>query len=145
MKYIIALYQSGNKGKTQTLWHFAQKLISDKTNNIKFSTITENPKHDFTLIIEVQGEIVLIESQGDPTTNVYGRIRKYYLEFKLSIIFCATRTSGQTVKDVDRFAVENEFETIWTSTYQIGDKNKHDNFNILKANQLYDVLSQLKN
>jgi hypothetical protein len=141
MKYIIALYQSANKGKTETLWHLAQILISDKTNTVMFSTISNNPNIDFTLVIKVKGIIILIESQGDPTTNVYGRISKYYATYHVSIIFCATRTGGQTVWDVDKFASEHEFQTIWTSTYQIGDKNKHKAFNELKAKHLLEILN----
>lgn len=144
MKYIIALYHTGNNGKTQTLWHLAKLLVADNSNITLYSTLTENPRIDFTLVIKVKGKIILIESKGDPNTNLYDKLQNQYLKYQISFVFCATRTSGKTIEDVDRFANENEFETIWTSTYQIGDKNKHDTFNILKANHLYDVLSQLK-
>jgi hypothetical protein len=44
MKYIIALYHSADKGKTQTLWHLAKLLISEKNSNVKINTMTDNPK-----------------------------------------------------------------------------------------------------
>lgn len=144
MKYIIALYNNTDNGKTQTLWHIAKLLISDNSNTIKFSTLSENPQLDFSLVIEVDGEIILIESTVDSSKNNYTKMRKFNLEYNVNYVFCATHTSGQTLLDVNRFANEYGFKTIWTSNYQIDEDNNYDFFNKLKAKHLLQSMMRYR-
>ncbi|MES2738370.1 MAG: hypothetical protein V4672_18765 [Verrucomicrobiota bacterium] len=59
------------------------------------------------------------------------------------LIFCATRTSGETVQAVEELAEAADYEVIWTSTYQTGNEEWQGRLNALKARHLIELLKEL--
>lgn len=145
MKTILSIWHSGNKGKTETLREFANLLLATyPTNRPIFPIPTNIPNTgDFRLVLETNGIIIGIESQGDPNTNLQNRLFELADNFHCEIILCSSRTRGETVSAVDNLANTRGFQTIWTSTYQIANTTNHNLVNRLKAEHLLDLLQRL--
>jgi hypothetical protein len=143
MKTILAIWHIANQGKTATLREFANLLIATYPN---YRPIVPIPIHipttgDFRLIVEINGKIIGIESQGDPNTNLGRRLLDLADNFHCDIILCSTRTKGDTIDAVDHLFYNRGFQTIWTSTYQVA--TNHQLANQTKARHLLDLLQTL--
>ena len=145
MKTILAIWNSGGKGKSSTLRDFANLLIKTYTSHVPIFPIPVliHATDDFTLVVEISGIIVGIETKGDPKTNLKQRLLVLTDKFNCDIILCTTRTRGETVKAVDDVANTRGYQTIWTSTYQIGYTSLHDLANKSKAEHIMDLLHKL--
>lgn len=143
MKTILAIWNSGGKGKTATVREIAQNLMRIYPNfkSIYPNPATVHPKYDFRLIIEINGKIIGLESQGDPNTNLEKRLDELVNKFNCDIIYCTTRTRGKTVKAVENIANTYGYYKIWTSTYQT--INNHTLANDLKAKHIIDLTQKL--
>jgi len=144
MKTVIAIWHSANKGKTETLRNLANLLIATyPTYRLVFQNPSPLPaRGDFRLVVQIKGKIIGIESQGDPGTNLENRLMDLANNSKCDIIFCTTRTKGETVDAVHYLASKKGFQTIWTSTYQIDANQKL--VNQIKAEHLLNLIRQLK-
>ncbi|MGH1336872.1 MAG: hypothetical protein ACRBFS_12175 [Aureispira sp.] len=143
MKTILAIWHSEGKGKTETVREIAKNLMKIYPN---FKAIYPNPaivhpKDDFRLIIEINGKIIGLESQGDPKTNLEKRLEELVNKYNCDIIYCATRTRGKTVKAVGNIANNYGYDQIWTSTYQTS--SNHSLVNALKAKHIIDLTQSL--
>jgi|GEM_PF-926944 len=153
MKTVIVLKNEASNGKTSTLREL-QKLVKEK-----FPELVEplndkvHEKGDFRYVFKLSGKFIAIESCGDPGSNIKKNLVDLETKFTCNLIFCATRTKGQTVKDVKEFAEEKHFEIVWSSTYAIdfyknspnkSETGKHyDSLNQLKARHLFDLMQEL--
>lgn len=143
-KTIVAVWNSSNKGKTETLRQFAIQLLQTYPNHILIAGNATIPlKGDFRLVVEINGIIVGIESQGDPGTNLQTRLIRLVTQYNCDIILCTTRTRGDTVHAVEHIHNNYGYESIWTSTYQISNKSLFANANATKARHLIDLLQNL--
>jgi hypothetical protein len=149
MKRIIALWHSGNKGKTNTLIELGNLLLSENTVDIVYCDKSVNKngilpqKQDFTLVVKLFDKTVGIVSQGDPHCKLKDRLQKIIDDYNVDYLFCATRTKGETIDDVYRISGSNAYEILWTSTYHSDNGNMTDFFNNLKAKHLLDMLKEL--
>jgi len=100
-----------------------------------------HPTHDFRLIIEIKGKIIGIESQGDPKTNLKGRLEELVTKYNCDLIFCTSRTRGETVWAVENVVNAFGYDPIWTSTYQT--TGSHSLVNDLKAKHIIDLVQNL--
>jgi len=152
-KAIVALWHASNKGKTETLRELANLLIHTFPNHraVHPVPVSVPVAGDFRLVIDVAGIIVAIESKGDPNTGLEKRLDDLVTNFSAGIIFCTTRTKGETVKAVDRTAAKG-YRGIWTSTYQIERdagqtdsslQSDRDLANKLKARHLLELMWSL--
>lgn len=142
MRTIIAIWHSADMGKTETIRAFANLLI---TTFPDFEPIQPIPARipttgDFTLVVRIQGVVIGITSQGDPGTGLEGRLRNLSDNHGCDIILCSTRTRGETTTAVDRVARTGNYQTIWTSTYQIAGEANQRTVNDLKARHLLDLI-----
>lgn len=143
MKLVIAISNASNQGKTETLRFFANLLLSSyKYKAISPIPAAIHPDHDFRLVVEINGKIIGVESEGDPGTNRYKRIQEL-VKMNCDIILCTARTRGETVWVVDDLYNTHGYERIWTSTYQIKDKTQHNLLNELKAQHLLELIKSL--
>lgn len=142
-KVIVAVWHRANQGKPQTLRALAEQLISehrDRYPGVATPLIPENPAADVSLEIEFDGVKVCVESQGDPGTDLETRLRALIKKSKADLIFCTTRTRGETPGAVDRVAEADGHQVIWTSTYQTD--RDHTQFNWLKARHLLELVKE---
>jgi len=142
-KAILTVWHAGNKGKTETLREVANLLLQTFP---QYSSIYPVPSAvpktgDFRIVVKINGRIVAVESQGDPKTDLKGRLLDLANNFGADVIFCSTRTKGDTVAAVEDLAVSNGFEVIWTSTYQTN--NNHNIVNNLKAIHIIELMRRL--
>lgn len=146
MKTILSIWNTGKKGKTETLREFANLLISTYPSFklVYPGTINIPSTTDFRLVVEINGKIVGIESQGDPNTELGKRLIDLADNFKCDIILCSCRTRGETVEAVNNLVKTRNFKTIWTSTYQIEDITLHQFVNQLKAKHIMELLVSIK-
>jgi hypothetical protein len=128
-KHVFALYGRPNVGKSATLKNvFA--LLTDAyptapVRNIRPPGIDITV--DITVVIEINGIFVGIESGGDPGGGLAESI-ELFKGNKCSIIICATRTHGGTVTAVKN--LQPEFTLVWyhkTSEPQANLQARHDN------------------
>jgi len=143
LKTIIAIWHSGEKGKTETVRDIAQNLMRfyPTFKSIYPNPAKVHPKYDFRLVIKINGKIIGIESQGDPKTNLEKRLEELVNKYNCDIIYCTTRTRGETVKAVENVAVTFGYDQIWTSTYQT--TGNHSLVNDLKAKHIIDLTQKL--
>ncbi len=130
-KYAFALYGKANVGKSNTLKKLFVLLTEAYPNApveyIHGSQINITVIIDITVIIEIDGIRVGIESQGDPSSRLPESIERFKKD-KCSIIICATRTRGGTVTTVEK--LQPEFTLDWipkTSEPQPHLQPQHDN------------------
>lgn len=99
MNTILTIWNTSNKGKSSTILELANlllrrfpehKIIYTSKDIFKLSV-------DFRLIIEINGKILALESQGDPKTNLESRLDKIITTYKPGIVFCTSRTRGETI------------------------------------------------
>jgi len=142
MNTIIAIWNSGGKGKSSTILNLANLLMSSYKHKVIYcdkspSTLTI----DFTLILEINGKIIALESKGDPKTALEKRLNDIAVKYQPNLIICSTRTRGETVQAVHNIANKYSFDKIWTSTYQIS--HTQSLANNLKSNHLLDLIVKL--
>lgn len=147
MKTILAVWNTSDKGKTETLREFAHLLLTTYPSYrlIYPTPLVISTTYDFRLVVEIKGVIIGVESQGDPNTNLDKRLLDLAdnPKFKCDLILCSTRTRGDTVDAVDNLANTRGFQTIWTSTYQIDNRANHKLVDQLKAKHILDLLQGL--
>ena len=141
MKTIIALWNTANCGKTETLRHLARILVETFPNNFELDPPgpTIPGQGDFRLIVRTGERIVALETQGDPGYGLAEKLDELSGRFEADLIFCSTRTRGETVHAVENLARTRDFEVIWTSTYTNDDSDRHDFLNNLKADHIFDL------
>jgi hypothetical protein len=146
MKTIVAIWNAGNRGKSQTLREFAIFLLINYPGHREIYPIPKSVPltGDFRLVVDINGIIVGIESQGDPGTGLEKRLFELADKFKCDLILCSTRTKGETVYAVENLESTKGFQIIWTSTYQIVDENQQNIVNQIKAKHILDLLKNLK-
>ncbi|MNE35535.1 hypothetical protein D3C80_1293050 [compost metagenome] len=139
MKTIVAIWNTGGKGKSTTILNLANLLIS-RPHNLIFCSQPDVTKLviDFRLVIRIGENTIVLESQGDPNTHLEARLRDIETSFNPNIIICSTRTRGETVRAVENLARDFDYDTIWTSTYQV--THDFEVANIAKAEHLLDLL-----
>lgn len=143
MKTIIALKNTEEKGKTETLRELANLLIEVYPN---FKTLHPIPfrifkVNDFRIVVEINGKIISIESQGDPKTNLKTRLENLILDYDSDLIICSCRSRGETVCSIKAVAHDNNYQILWNSTYQ--SFTNHDILNKLKAKHLLDLIVKM--
>ncbi len=151
MKTIIALSHIYNKGKTETLRFLANIFLNQFNSEILHisSNSKEIPKQgDFTIVLKVTIEtkihIIAIHTAGDPKSQLQKHLFRLADDYSCSIIFCATRTRGETVQAVDSLWEKRDYQTIWTTTYQIEGEENRGVINQLKARQLVEMIQELQ-
>lgn len=116
-KTIVAVWHSGSKGKTSTLRAVATHLLRIyPSHKILHGSIP--PAGDFSLVVSINRQVIAVESRGDPRTQLLERLQDIAVKFKPDIIFCTTRTKGDTIQAVETIEKNHGYEAIWTSTYQ---------------------------
>lgn len=141
-KTIVALWNNPNTGKTETLRALAEIIINNLTDIIPIFPVplAVNQEDDLRLVVQINGRIIGIESQGDPNTNLLERLLELVNDFNCDVIICATRLRGETVGAVENIHENFDYETIWTSTYQVSNPNLFQISNRTKAEHLVDLL-----
>ncbi len=144
MKTIIAIKNSGGKGKTETTRELANLLVSVYPSFTPIYPIPFNipNKYDFKIVLEINGKIIGIESQGDPGTNLKGRLETLIVDYNCDLVICTCRSRGETVRSIKKVANSHKYQTIWNSTYQ--SSTNHDELNKIKAEHLLDLMKKLK-
>jgi hypothetical protein len=107
-KNVFALYGTANAGKSTTLRKLYELLT--KAYPAAHIQIIHPVGVDFTVIIEIDGVLIGIESQGDPGSRLAVSI-ELFAKRGCFVIVCATRTRGGTVAIVE--ALKPEFAITW--------------------------------
>jgi len=122
-KTIIAIHGKENEGKSEIIKNVC-KLIMETYPKAIASKSPINYNGDILVAIKIGNIKIGLESQGDPNSRmIYNETIKKLADNKnkniggCDIIICATRTSGKTVKTVDKIADEFNFNTLWLSSY----------------------------
>lgn len=148
MKVILAVWNKAGKGKTQSIQEFAKALLNKYPTHsiiyIKPQIIPSNPSADFRLIVEINKQIIGIESQGDPNTKLDRRLNELVNVYNCDILICSTRTSGSTVKAVENTSKNFGYGIIRTSTYEVSGKTNQATANKLKGEHILELLNSLK-
>lgn len=144
MKTIIALSNNGNTGKTETLRILAQMLI-EKYPELQILDKKQEKipsEGDFRFVVQINSQKIGIESEGNPDSLLKERLGDL-TQLGCNIIFCTSRTRGETVKTIEEIGNDNDFQIIWTSTYQTQNTEQYTSVNRLKAQHLWDLVQQI--
>lgn len=140
---ILSIWNRGSKGKTATLREFGILLLRTYPIHTPIIPVSIPLDRDFRLVVEINGIIIGVESQGDPNTGLRERLLDLCDNYNCDIIVCASRTRGETVHAVDNLFHTRDFQTIWTSTYQIANEEQHELVNRLKSEHILELLQSL--
>ena len=148
-KIVLAISNSSNKGKTSTLREIAKILIENFSPKIILPKDSENQDvlnsiesgGDFSLVLNINGVMIGIESKGDPGTSLKTRLEQL-VDMGCDVIICTCRTRGDTKNDVN--ALKNNYSIIFSSTYSSNDCSQEllNQLNKKKAIHLIDLLQQ---
>jgi hypothetical protein len=145
-KRIFPVWGVAGVGKTTSLKLIGREIMRQYFSAKPTIPIEPLPKGDITVIILIllNGDEIKIgiTSEGDPNTNLYTRLEELATE-GCKYIFCATRTSGTTVVDVQRFDRDYEFKATWLTNYQSGFENERDFLNQKTAEHLVSLFESL--
>lgn len=145
-KTIVAIHNTANKGKTQTLTWLSDLLVAKYgSKSIKEEEPLRSLKRsDFHIVIDANGIKIGIETQGDPGTGLDSKLELLVQTHQCDLIFCTTRTRGETVDAVRDIANDNDYHLIWTSTYHMEtNKTNKVDVNAIKARHLMEFVSEL--
>jgi len=138
MKKVIALFGRGQVGKSFTIKK-VYEILKEKYPNLKL--IQQLLGGDIQIVIIINDIKIGIESQGDPTSRIFDSI-PLFLKMECNIIICATRTRGGTV-DLIESIEKNGFEIRWLKQQIVYGEEKQRENNILMANEIVDIVSEL--
>lgn len=142
MSAIILVSNSAKKGKSSTLVELVE-VFKTKYEDLE---ILYSNKHknsiDFTIIIKVKGSIVAFETQDSHNAQLENRIETIIQNYNPEIIFCTSKTKGETHQAVYRIADKYSYNCIKTSTYQV--KDNFELANKIMAKHLFYLLIQLE-
>lgn len=141
---IFAVWGIGGIGKTTILKLVAREIMrvfSEASCSVQLDPI---PLGDITAIISIGDIRIGISTQGDPGTALSKRIREL-IEVECMVIFCATRTKGETVTDVEAIEASTNYtyRTTWVTNYQSGFEGEHEELNRLSAIHLVQLMREL--
>lgn len=139
-KILIAVWHSGDKGKTESIRASAHALISVRPmyKSLFPIPILIPPIGDFRMVVNVKGSIVAFESQGDPGTKLDLRLKDIESTYNPDVIICSCRTRGETVQAI--WSMSPNYEIIYTSTYDTNITAVHSSLNNLKGTHIIDIL-----
>jgi len=147
-KTIIAVHGRAGEGKSETIKKVCQILLRDFPNAIP----SKKPNYSGDIFLTIQLDSIKIgfESQGDPNSRmIYDDTIKKLADEKLNkelggcdIIICATRTTGMTVKKVDKIADNYGYNTLWISSF-FSPKLNHAVLNERAANNIIEIIKSL--
>ncbi|CAM4341972.1 hypothetical protein [Flavobacterium terrigena] len=143
MKTILTIWNTSNKGKSSTILELANLLLRTFPKHTIIYTSKDIFKLsvDFRLIIEINGKIIALESQGDPGTGLEKRLNNIITLHKPYLIITSSRTRGETIWAINNVADLHKYDKIWTSTYETS--HSHKLANELKAEHLLDLIKKL--
>lgn len=147
-KTIIAVHGRAGEGKSETIKNVCQILLRDFPNAVPSKT--PNYSGDILLTIQLKNIKIGLESQGDPNSRmIYDDTIEKLADKNLSkelggcdIIICATRTTGMTVKKVDKIANKFNYNTLWISSF-FSPKLNHTVLNDKAANNIIEIVKAL--
>lgn len=138
-KKIYALKAAANKGKTATLLALYALLIDKKRFPNAKATRHFGEKEIIATIENVNGHTVGLSSYGDPD-NTWDKLDYYFGDGKCDIIFCACRTRGITVDEVNRLAKKCGYEVKFVKKDTEESAAKQENVNKAQAEGLLDYV-----
>lgn len=143
MRKIYALKGIADTGKSATI-----KILYDKLK-AKYSDFEISDKYtpidgaDISVVLEINGKIVAIESQGDPNSRILDSLPKF-VAIPADIIICVSRTRGATL-DVVKQQQEN-YEIIWIDkkTSTKGDNSNKEKYTEANNKVADDLMLQIE-
>lgn len=144
-KTIIAIHGRANEGKSETIKKVCELLV-DTFPKHKLFPEKISYQGDILQTIKI-GEVKIgLEGQGDPKSRMISDETLELLAGNHSewgncdIIICATRTSGETVQQVDKIADEFDFHTLWLSSFF----SPKLNYNVLNRIAAENIIGLIK-
>ncbi len=141
---ILAVWGKADLGKTMAIRAVCDKMLKNGGKLLSFDSDHDMPtpknlsdlnvKGDITAVVEYKGIKIGINSPGDPGCET--QMAEAIVSFKsieCTVVICATRTKGKTVKTVESF--ESDFEITWF--------HEIDASNHINADELWKRLNEI--
>lgn len=142
MGAIILISNSANKGKSSTLVELANLILNKYVDAQIVYTYKQTTTIDFTLVIRVKGKIVAFKSKETSNTEPENSLEKIIATYSPDILFCTSKTKGETLNVVNQIISKFNYSCIKTSTYQVN--NDFEKANQTKAKHLFYLTIQLE-
>lgn len=124
-KTVIANKGLAEQGKSASIKLVTEEILKNFKNatyqayivDIKQKTITKSElsyKGDITVLIEIDGIKIGVESQGDPQSRIFYSL-PFFVQNECDIVLCACRNRGDTVWEVEKLHDNNNYDIIWTT------------------------------
>ena len=140
-----------DRGKSASIKMLVQEILSVykqasyqayhyNYNQEQFFNADLSYKGDVTVIINIDGTKIGIESQGDPKSIIFKSL-PFFVDQNCDIIVCASRTYGATYDIVEEISSEHNYDLIWLTN----PRAKHSNafFNLLFVKQVISIIENL--
>ncbi len=142
-KYIVCDSARAESGKTTSLCLLADKLKSSK--NIKQLDFKELNEVDKWYLFECQDKKICVITSGDDAKLVKTWLN-WALKANVDVVVCASRSKGDTIHCVNKFASRCNFSIVRFSNYFCeGDESEINALNDCTAESVLTVIKKLLN
>lgn len=118
-KLVIALCDTANRGKSSTLLALSRFFRATHPFDYKeISCVPPNPQHEVSHVFSINGQNVVIDTQGDAGPILESRLTEYLDEYTPALIFCACRTRGAPLEVVSELNNKG-YVIVYSSPYFI--------------------------
>lgn len=131
MKKVIALWGTGNSGKSSTL-----KIVHKELSRLAEDSISEFGKHDTDIrdIFIINGIKVGLETQGDPGSRLEESLKIFQRE-GCKLIICASRSKGQTIDLINK--LRPAYKISWRGQSSLSEASLQDESNKAIASLIF--------
>ena len=124
-RLMVCLRYKARQGKSSTIKALAEKLMPKPEKAAAQWYLPESPPGDWSelswdsdicVTVNIKGKRTGLNSAGDVAEEIVEQL-KFLADKNCSIIFCACRSKGDTVKAVEKMANKFNYTLIWTAPY----------------------------
>jgi len=137
---VIALYGPSSQGKSETVRETANLLLATFPNHTLHAI---NNGADITYIVDINGVIIGIESQGDPNSRMFQSLQTFVAQ-GCDIIICSCRSRGATASAVEDLHRNHQYEIIWSTNHRSWHKNQMQ-LNQIAASEILELIKIIMN
>jgi hypothetical protein len=139
-KTIIANIGRGSVGKSDTIKRVATNIIRKYPFSVTIPEKIDYSK-DISVVIKIGEVSIAIDSEGDPNTDLKGRLN-HFVKKECDIIICTARTSGATKNAIYDLQRSKGYEIVWTINFR-SDKKNHNVLNEMSANNIIELVDEI--
>ncbi len=140
IKTVIVDSGGGNIGKSSAIKQVYEEIKRRYPQLLKLRPTTGG--EDINALLNINGVIVGIESQGDPNSRMYDSLKDFVAQ-NCDIIVCTCRTKSDTIASVRELESNHGYRLIFAQHYI--NASVKDYLNVLYAKGIVQIIDEIMN